>query len=153
MKYIKYVNIPTVPEELLDSVEHIIDQKPEVMLVREFGTFQYKTVNSLLDQWVHDTFKINCYAKYQIIFAGIPIHKDNPAFPGDRRIAFNYLLDLGGNNVVTTVYDEDKTTVLQSEVIPLKTWHSLVVERYHGVDGISSTNPRVALTVTPILSA
>jgi len=152
MKYIKYLNISSVPEELLDNVDSILAQKPENMLVREFSTFQYKTINSSLNQWIQDTFKIKCYAKYQVIYAGIPIHKDNPAFPGDRRLAFNYLLNLGGNNVVTTVYDEDKITELQSEVIPLKTWHSLVVERYHGVVGISNTDPRVALTVTPILS-
>lgn len=153
MNYIKYLdNVPSVPEELLDSVESIIAAESEKMLVKDFSTFKYKTVNPLLDKWVHEAFKIKCYAKYQVIYNGIPVHKDHPAFPGDRRIAFNYLLSLGGSNVITTVYDEDKTTILQQERIPLKRWHSLVVEKWHGVDGISNNHPRVALTVTPILS-
>lgn len=152
MKFIKYLDhVPQVPEELLDSVEDIIAAESEKMLVKDFGTFQYKTVNARLDKWVHETFKIKCYAKYQVIYNGIPIHKDRPAFPGDRRLAFNYLLHLGGDNVITSVYAEDKTTVLESDCIPLKTWHSLVVEQWHGVDGISKEHPRVALTVTPIL--
>jgi hypothetical protein len=152
MKYIKYLNIPTVPEELLDSIDSIVNQNKENMIVRDFQHFQYKTINPKLDKWVYSVFKMNCYAKYQVIYNGIPIHKDNPAFPGDRRIAFNYLLETGGTNVVTTVYDEDKITIMQSERIPVKTWHSLVVEKYHGVEGIEDINkPRVALTVTPIL--
>lgn len=152
MKYINYLNhVPQVPEELLDPVEAIIAASCEKMLVKDFATFEYKTVNPALDKWVHDTFKVKCYAKYQVIHHGIPIHKDRPAFPGDRRMAFNYLLQLGGNNVKTTVYADDKTTILQQEIIPLKTWHSLVVEEWHGVDGLTPGLPRVALTVTPIL--
>jgi hypothetical protein len=146
--YIKYLNLPKVPEELLDSVDSIINQNSEEMLVRDFAHFQYRTVNKKLDEWVHSVFKIKCYAKYQIIYDGIPIHKDNPSSPGDRRIAFNYLLDTGGNSVITSVYDDNKN-LLQAECIPLKTWHSLVVEKYHGVEGIETI--RVALTVTPIL--
>jgi hypothetical protein len=149
--YIKYLNhLPKVPEKLLDPVESIINQPPEKMLVRNFDSFQYKTVNKDLDEWVHKTFKIPCYAKYQVILKGIPIHKDNPAFPGDRRLAFNYLLQLGGDNVLTTVYEEDKKTILQQECLPLKTWHSLVVEKHHGVSNIEENIKRVALTVTPI---
>lgn len=154
MNYIKYLyHVPSVPEELLDPIEKIIGQESEVMLVRDFAHFEFKTVNPKLDEWLHSVFKMKCYAKYQVIRNGIAIHKDSPAFPGDRRLAFNYLLQSGGPNVVTTVYDEDKTTILQSECIPLKRWHSLVVEKWHGVEGISNEDPRVAITVTPILSA
>lgn len=153
MNYIKYLDhFPTVPENLLDPVESIVAQSSENMLVRNFAHFQYKTINNDLDAWIHSKFRMKCYAKYQVIYQGIPIHKDNPAFPGDRRIAFNYILEPGGPNVITTVYDEDKTTILQSECIFPKKWHSLVVEKYHGVHGIQDmNNPRVALTVTPIL--
>ena len=152
MMYIKYLDhIPSVPEELLNSVESIIEQNSESMLVRDFAHFQFKTVNTELDKWIHSVFKMKCYAKYQVITNGIAVHKDSPAFPGDRRLAFNYLLQTGGSNVITTVYDEDKTTILQQECIPLKTWHSLVVERFHGIEGIDPLLKRVALTVTPIL--
>jgi hypothetical protein len=148
VKYIKYLDLPSVPEHLLDPVDDIINQYNEKMLVREFAHFQYRTINKNLDEWVHSIFKMKCYAKYQVIYNGIPIHKDNPAFPGDRKIAFNYVLDTGGDSVITSVYDDNKI-LLQSECIPLKTWHSLVVEKYHGVEGIKTV--RVALTVTPIL--
>jgi hypothetical protein len=150
--YIKYLNhIPPVPENLLDSMEDIVTMIPEETVVKSFKYFQYKSVNSDLNEWVYKNFKLKCYAKYQVILNGIPIHKDNPAFPGDRRIAFNYLLQLGGDNVLTTVYDEDKSTILQEERLQLKRWHSLVVEKYHGVSNIENDKKRIALTVTPIL--
>lgn len=53
--------------------------------------------------------------------------------------------------VITSVYDDDKN-LIQSEHLPARTWHSLVVERYHGVEGINPDRPRVALTVTPLLN-
>lgn len=150
--YIKYLNnIEKVPNELIDPIEDIINQTPEELIVRDFKFFQYKRVNKHLTDWLHSKIKIPCYAKYQVIRNGIPIHKDNPAFPGDRRLAFNYLLQTGGDNVLTRVYDEDKTTILQEECLPLHTWHSLVVEKYHGVFNIDPSSYRVAISVTPIL--
>lgn len=149
--YIKYLNFPQVPEHLLESVEDILAKPPEDMVVRYFETFQFKPVKQELVDWLNNNIKGKFYAKYQIIFHGIPIHKDHPAFPGDRRIAYNYIIDTGGSTVITSVYDDDKN-LIQSEHLPAKTWHSLVVERYHGVEGINPDHPRVALTVTPLLN-
>jgi len=149
--YIKYLNFPSVPDHLLESVNDIINKPCENMLVKDFDTFQYKPVRQDLLDWLNNNIKGKFYAKYQVIYAGIPIHKDNPAFPGDRRIAYNYIIDTGGPNVITSVYDENKI-LIESEHLPAKTWHSLVVERYHGVEGIDPNHPRVALTVTPLLS-
>jgi len=150
MQYLKYLNYPEIPEELLHTPEEIVNLPTEEMVVRDFPAFYYKPVKPKLDAWLRTIFKFNFYVKYQVIQKGIPIHFDKPAFKGDRRVAYNYLLQLGGNNVITSVYDKD-LNVLESECLPLKRWHSLRVEMLHGVDGIEELNNRVAVTVTPLL--
>ena len=47
-------------------------------------------------------------------------------------------------------FDEAKK-MLQSEILPIKTWHSIKTDMYHGVFGIQNKTPRIALSVTPLL--
>jgi hypothetical protein len=156
--YIKYLNFPQVPEELLDSFEDIIAKTSELLpktpqrQKEQLEYFQNKAIGQELDQWLHGIFKFKFYAKYQIIYRGIPIHTDKGAYEGDRKYAINYLLDLGGTNVITTVYDDDMKTVLQSECLELKRWHTIQVEKFHGVEGIEPEKLRIALSVTPLLN-
>jgi hypothetical protein len=147
--HINYINYPSIPEELLLSVDEIISLPAEANLVKEFQTFWNKKINPELEEWLRSSFKMKFYAYYQVIHHKIPIHYDKPAFKGDRRIAFNYLLDLGGDNVITSIYDKDYKT-LESKCLPLKKWHSIKVEMLHGVEGIDPNKFRVALSVTPL---
>jgi hypothetical protein len=86
----------------------------------------------------------NFVAQYQIIYSGIPIHKDM----GNRKLAYNYLLATGGSKVKTVIFDDSKK-VLQSEILPLKTWHSIKTDMYHGVFGLIKNTPRISLSITP----
>jgi len=147
--YIKFLDYPQIPEELLVPIEEILAKPPEENMVKDFEYFWNKRINPELEEWLRSKFKMKFYAYYQVIHPNIPIHTDKPAFKNDRKIAFNYLLALGGDNVITSVYDKDYK-VLQSECLPLKTWHSLRVEMLHGVSGIADDKLRVALSVTPI---
>lgn len=67
---------------------------------------------------------------------------------GNRKLAYNYLLVLGGSNVKTVIFDDSKK-ILQSEILPLRTWHSIKTDMFHGVFGLQKDNPRVSLSVTP----
>jgi hypothetical protein len=68
-----------------------------------------------------------------------------------RRTAINYLLRSGGDNVVTTIYNEsrknhdlsagenlnyDQVTVSSQTIIPKKTWHTFNPQRFHSVENI-----------------
>jgi len=156
--YIKYLDFPQVPKELLESVEDIIAKPAELLPMtpqrqkQQLEYFQNKTISDQLYHWLKGVFKFKFYAKYQVIHRGIPIHTDKGAYEGDRRYAMNYLLDQGGSNVITTVYDDDQQTVLQTECLELKRWHTIQVEKFHGVEGIEPGKLRVALSVTPLLN-
>ena len=157
--YIKYLEYPPVPNELLPPVEQIINSKkmdiPHCGNVDPndiFNSFSTRKVSTDLDQWIRDTFKCQYYANYQVLIGNNPIHVDLQHFPGARIIAFNYLLDQGGNNVITSVYDKEHT-VLQSECIELHRWHMLRTSMPHNVMGVEPGRIRVALSVTPIMHA
>jgi hypothetical protein len=68
------------------------------------------------------------------------IHKD-----GKRKYALNYLIDSGGEDVYTCVYNEDKQMVkkIKQEV---GDWVILDTQRYHSVENITST--RITLSVS-----
>lgn len=144
MKYIEYINLPTIPEELLESVEDIINKtRTNSIVTQDF--FQGRPISDKLQVWLENNLSFDFVAQYQIIYNGIPIHKDE----GNRKLAYNYLLEQGGNKVTTVIFDDDKK-LLQSEILPLKTWHSIKTDMYHGVFGLPRNNPRVSLSVTPL---
>jgi hypothetical protein len=76
------------------------------------------------------------------VYKGLPIHVDK----GNRIIAYNYLLDTGGENVRTAVYDK-KYKPLQIERLELKRWHRINTGMLHGVHGIEPDKVRVAISI------
>lgn len=61
-----------------------------------------------------------------------PIH-----FDYGRNYAINYVIDTGGDKVVTSWYEEDKKTIIESVEIEPFRWHIIKVKpTYHGVEGI-----------------
>jgi len=143
MKYIKYINLPAIPEDLLESVEDIINKTRTDSIVKQ-DFFQGRPISKVLQDWLEKNLMFDFVAQYQIIYNGIPIHKDE----GNRKLAYNYLLAQGGNKVTTVIFDDDKK-LIQSEIIPLKTWHSIKTDMFHGVFRLEKNNPRVALSITP----
>jgi hypothetical protein len=140
---IEYINLPNIPEELVDPIETIIDSTRTNSVVEQ-DFFQGRPINNKLQDWLEKNLSFNFVAQYQIIYSGIPIHKDM----GNRKLAYNYLLVLGGNNVKTVIFDDSKK-ILQSETLPLRTWHSIKTDMFHGVFGIMKGTPRISLSITP----
>lgn len=148
--YIRYLNFPTVPEHLIEPLTDIVDGPFTV----DAGYFKSRSVNNTLLLWLQTIFPFDLSATYQIISHELPIHKDvSVAINGhycvdDRILAINYLLDAGGNNITTQVYEEDQRTILQSENIIEKQWHYLDVAKYHGVSGLPQKSNRISISVT-----
>ena len=141
--YIKYLDFPNIPEDLLESIEDILN-KPRCESIVTQDYFQTRLINKNLEDWLEKNLPCEFMARYQIIYPGLTIHKDM----GNRKLAYNYILRLGGDNVKTMIFNESKK-LLQSEMLPLKTWHSIKTDMYHGVFGIHKDTPRISLSVTP----
>jgi hypothetical protein len=143
MNYIEYINFPSIPNELLDPIENIINSTRTNSIVKQ-DFFQGRPINHKLQVWLEKNLSFKFTARYQIIYYGLPIHKDM----GNRKLAYNYLLALGGSNVKTMIFDDTKK-LLQSETLPLRTWHSIKTDMFHGVFGLYKDTPRISLSITP----
>ena len=140
---IQYINLPCVPEELIESNKTIINSTRTNSIVKQ-DFFQGRPISIELQDWLEKNLSFDFVAQYQVIYAGIPVHKDM----GNRKLAYNYLLSLGGDNVKTMIFNESKK-ILQSEILPLKTWHSIKTDMFHGVFGLYKDTPRISLSITP----
>ena len=139
--FFTYLNIPSVPESLIESVTAIIDKppKPESSIPSSYYYFQTRLVSKELEIWIKDVFQKDCFVQYQIVRNGIHIHKDN-----GREVAFNYIIETGGPQAATCFYDDDKKFIC-SEIIKPKIWHRLKTDVNHDVR--NCTGHRVAISV------
>lgn len=144
MNYIEYINLPPVPENLIESIPNIINKPPKTYsaVPSNYDFFKTRNVNDDLASWLQSIFDFKINAQYQLVYDGLPIHIDK----GNRIIAYNYLLDTGGENVKTAVYDE-KYKPLQVETLELKRWHRINTGMLHGVHGIDPSKVRIAISV------
>jgi hypothetical protein len=145
MKYIEYLDLPPVPENLIESITDIINKPPKAYstVPAEYNFFKTRNVNDDLAEWLQSIVEYKIYPQYQLIYNGLPIHIDN----GNRINAYNYLLDTGGKNVKTVVYNENYKP-LQIEQLELKRWHRINTGMLHGVHGIEPDKVRVAISIT-----
>lgn len=149
MNYINYLDLPSVPEHLLDTVSSIL-ASPNISKITQRDFFQQRSANSELIQWAEENihgvpFKFK--AQYQVIGYGIPIHRDVAYRGGNARsLAINYILDTGGNDVRTVIYDDSKN-ILESQVIQPMRWHSIQVNMLHCVLGLVPGKFRVTLSL------
>jgi hypothetical protein len=140
--YIKYLKYPAIPVELIKDVRWLIEDSviPYVAVTNFFKTL---TINQDLFNWLQTNLPIDViHARYQIIFNGITKHKDST----DRVTSVNYLLDCGGDGVMTSVYD-DLGIMLQSECIQLNKWHYLPTHLTHDVTSLGFVRPRIAISI------
>jgi hypothetical protein len=99
-------------------------------------------INNLNNDQIFDQIwsRVWSQVRYQVMNTGFPIHTDKYS----RRVAINYLLELGGSNVLTQVYDGNNE-VLESQRIDLHRWHYLIAELPHNATPIET--PRAAISV------
>jgi hypothetical protein len=140
-EYLVYLDLPKVPENLIEPLDVIINKppKPGSNVPSDFAPFQTRLVSNELFEWVQDMFKLKCYTQYQIVRRGIPVHKDI-----GRSVAFNYILQTGGPKVLTTIHDESKRLIAYEQLEPMS-WHRLKTDVYHSVTGL--TAERIAISV------
>jgi len=144
MNYIEYIDLPTIPEHLIEPLPEIINKSPKNFsyVSSEYAYFKTRYVNDDLKSWLQPLFEFEIHPQYQLVYDGLPIHVDR----GNRIFAYNYLLDTGGNDVKTAIYDENHK-LLQSEKLELKRWHRINTAMPHSVHGINPNKVRIAISI------
>jgi hypothetical protein len=168
--YIEYIDLPIIPKELLPEAKTVIDL-PIWGLDTDGGGFHKsdnkyftKKISMTIKDWMVENFNFDFVANYVVFNGEIPPHKDM------RTSAYNYLIDAGGEDIKTTVwqgylskeeygsytgYNERITSgdnnliELQSMIIEPLRWHRLKTEFTHSVNG-TYNRPRVMISVTPV---
>lgn len=147
--YITYVNLPKIPQELLDDItdEFILSQTNNAFPQSDQ---QYKIIKHVylsiqptaaLTKWCEENISKSVKWFVQVIRADLPIHTDIGA-----AVKFNYIFQSGGEDVETTFYANDRTTTLHSEVIVKDRWHILKVDTLHRVWNLPVGNKRLSIS-------
>lgn len=115
---------------------------------------QYNINTSVYDQFEVQPEVINAIAEqlsfnigsnqviYQVLRAGIPKHTD-----ARRYGIINYVINAGGDNVVTKWYDSDNN-VIETRVVEEKKWYKMKTDIDHTIEGM--TSDRLMLTISLI---
>lgn len=144
----KYLpDIPLIPESLIPTKQELLDLplKEKTLVPRKFYWFTNKHCVGPINEWLHDTFKVKVYTQYQFMLNGLPIHRD-----AARYVCVNYILHAGGVNAATNFYADDRETVVHSEVIKEKAWHSILTYPFHTVVNIDPDDIRISISCTPV---
>jgi len=145
--YIDFIDLPSVPEELLESYDVIVS-KPELRIGNYQGkivptvSIQRRQVEIELVNWLQSKCQFPVFAQYLLLNSQSPIHRDPPSRPQ----AYNYIIHTGGTDVKTTVYNDDYS-ILKSIIIPERQWHCLDTGRLHSVQGIQKGLWRILLSI------
>ena len=138
-----------IPKELILPIESI-HQLPKSPLYKEDGTMVgadwYHTYfcNPELTDWIIKHCPCECHvAEYIISDCAISFHKDL-----GRDYAFNYILDTGGENVITEFWDDSAQQLLSSVICEPNHRYVLNVSKQHRVLE-PQPRPRVLVSITP----
>lgn len=136
---IDFHNFPAVPDSLIPSVESFSNSTfSGTTTDYQWYTGEYND----LTQWLADNLPFEHTVAFHTLVDGVPVHKDIA-----RTKCYNYIIHAGGDAVSTDFYNDDRE-LIESYVIPERTWHSMPVDVFHGVSNIETK--RYAITLTPV---
>jgi len=139
---LEYLDSPTIPDEWLPSLEQIKELPPYSPPELEKHNLYYlrqvkdERIIELLQPYFD--FDIRGHIFYQFIGPKLGIHTDF-----GRKTAINYIINTGGENVITKWFSG--TEIIHQEIIVEKKWHKIVVNINHCVENI--TSDRYAITI------
>lgn len=138
--FIRHINLPKIPTDLIKELPADLSVYTNKAL--SFPNYIWsETFNQKINQWCKENICPDMYWGFQIITGDLLQHKDNGT-----KTKFNYLISTGGDQVITTFYDDDQTTVLYEEHIPAESWHIFKADSFHDVKGINKGAVRFCVT-------
>jgi hypothetical protein len=145
--YLLNFDLPSIPDDILESSEFIINQAPVRIIgqltSKAFGFAESRWPSDKIVEYVNDIFKGQVDKVYYLLLKpGLYIHIDS-----GRNVAFNYLIDSGGDDATTCFYSgPHEDTLICSKKIKLREWHKIKVDTYHTIVNLVRT--RIVLTAT-----
>ena len=151
---IKRLILPKLPNELVEDVYKTINtgnnvalDGPNVRLTDDFGSYYtwYKPSDQL-QKWCQKNISPDIFFGIQMIVEKMPMHKDFGPTPDSRtELKFNYIIETGGDAVVTNYYT-DSAELIESHILEPNIWYIINVRVNHDVQNIDSGKRRVAIT-------
>lgn len=141
-KYYRYINLPPIPDSVVSTIEMDFGKYEKKDQGNHGDSYKWSdSFNTEINRWCQENICNEMWWAFQFIKDDLGIHKDIVT-----KYKFVYLLDTGGNNVITEWFDDDKTTVVDSVVLEPQRWHILKVDTWHSVRGIDPGATRYSVT-------
>ena len=141
-RYIQYVNLPQIPEEILDRISRNFDEyrKSPGTQINPDTYWWSDSFNEEINQWGQQNICADMYFAFQAAAGDLRVHKDHQT-----KIKLSYLLDCGGDNVLTEFFD-DQNNKLASYCIEPNRWHIFKADTAHQVINTSPGQIRFSIT-------
>lgn len=153
--FLTYLDWPTLPEELVGDVyesmqgenffsDRVTDTTYSIYLAVPRLNDYLKTLFRTYSgdkRFDHDD---QCTLGVQKLDGFKRVHRDF-----SRKVAYNYILELGGNDVKTCFYDHRGNQIAEYVIVPNR-WHLINVDILHCLKNLES--PRIAITGFPLLT-
>jgi hypothetical protein len=142
--YIQYVNFPSIPDDILNSIELDVSKYLNPTKGKTIANSNYRTssnFNQKVNSWCQENVCKSVYWIFQWSLGDLVIHKD--AGPKTR---INYLITPGGNNVLTEFFADDKTNKVASYCVEPHRWHILKADSYHHVVNVEPPAVRFSIS-------
>ena len=139
-RYIQYLELPTIPKDIVDYLTLDLDKYKQAKTTG--NPYQWTdNGNQELDAWGKKHICPDMYFAFQIMWGHLPMHYDIGT-----KTKLTYVLETGGDDVVTTFFDADGTTVLDSYCIEPHRWHIFKADTQHSVQNIQPGQFRLSVT-------
>ncbi len=144
MIYCKQINLPKVPLHLIDDLDVIVSRRNAAANNSNAtgGHYASYDVSKELNDYLQSFFKEKARIKYLVISKSLPIHID----AGTPEYKYNYVIQLGGNNVETVWYDSmnESRSILHKELCDANVWYSISNGIPHTVNNLEGV--RIIIT-------
>lgn len=146
-RYIQYLNLPAVPEAILAKIPTDANSYTDFSRIvipngRNKDRYRWTDIdNQDLDQWCKLNICADMYYAFQFMIGDSRLHKDIGTLT-----KINYVIDTGGQDVLTEFFADDETTQLASYKIQAHRWHIFKSDTYHRVVNVEPGQTRFAIT-------
>jgi len=140
---IQYLNFPKVPTNIIDKLNRDHDKFVPTEQSKIFPVYiRSMTKSELYASWCNENI---CQARWstQLIKDSLVIHKDKNGV----RFRLTYLIEPGGDNVLTKFYNDDKEEIESIRIEPFR-WHLFDATVFHNVVNVEPGKLRFAITAS-----
>lgn len=155
-KAVRELKFPKIPNEIIDNLSKDYDSYKDIWSASYGDDLIYRLTDSHseeLNKWCKANICESIHWEFQIITGDTVIHRDNQPYSagvvaGFPQVKFVYQLSIGGDNVLTEIYNEidlDQFELAETYKFELHTWYLFNVQRWHRVVGIKPGMTRFAV--------